>query len=280
MSVIINGVSCEERAVNFSEEFELLHGPTARKGFFVPNWGDRYKVVVGLLGLSSTTKIGGRITLQTPSQWPEIPTMYAHRISIQPHGSPTSGGRQIQYPSCTVWADYGVMPWSFNPFDNQFNQLDPTRPLVFAEQRMSSSIEWIDVPGSALYWKTTPAALQQPGKYRVALVNMEITLKFLPYLPTYEVLASAGCCNDAPYLGVDTGKLAFNGVTTAQGAVSDGTFTQEGTYSFTARTQRWDYSYDWVNKLWDQVQISIGGSYVPLVPSFDFTQIIPSDYVY
>lgn len=276
MALVINGITCEEIVHNYGEEVDLLRGPSANKEYLC-NWSDRFTVARGLLGLAATTRIGGSITLYTPLQHPELSTTYAHRIQIRGAGCPLQGSRQLAFPKAIVTCIYETMPWSFQPFDAPYNQIDPTHPFIYAEQRLKSGYELIAVPGSNLKFSTGGKPLQSEMTLHVALVEMEITIKQLPYMPTNVVLAMAGTLNNAQYLGVNTGCLKFNGVTTQTGAVSDGTFIQEATYGFTARGIRWDSFYN--PDIWDfDIVTRTNGD--PIYLMKDFTQIIPFYYQY
>lgn len=275
MAITINGVLCQEIVNGYSEHVDLLRGPIARKGFLC-NWGDRFKVAVGLLGLSSTVSIGGVITLQAPAKHPELTTTYARSIEIEGKGSPVQGAKQLAFPYAIVWCNYSTMPWSFSALDNPFNQIDPLHPYTFAEQRLSSSVEWIQVPGQGCRWGTTNKPLQQDGAFPIWLVEMEISLKNLPYMPSAEAITYTGLINSTLYLGVNPGSLVYGGVTTQQQAVSDGTFVQEAAYKFTARQYRWDYQFDPAQKKFDQVKIN--GQ--PMIAAVDLSLVIPSYYGY
>lgn len=273
MAITINGITCEEIVAGFSEQVDITQGPSARKGFLC-DWADRYAVAQGLLGLASATSIGGSITLLAPAQYPEIPTTFCRTVEIQPVGSPTQGPIQLQYPKCIVWANYTTMPWTFQAF----TQLNAANPFTFAEQSISSSVEWITIPGIATRWAGTTRSTGQDYGIRVALVDLQITIHFMPYLPTAQAYLYTGLINNAVYLGAATGQLLYNGCQSRQGAVSDGTFTQDVTYSFTWRSVRWDYAYDAVTGTWKQVTGTDGST--PFISSVDFSQIIPTYYHY
>ncbi len=49
--IVINGVNCQEIVADFSEEYDILKGPSAKKGF-ICLWADRFTVANGLLGLT------------------------------------------------------------------------------------------------------------------------------------------------------------------------------------------------------------------------------------
>lgn len=276
MTVMINGVRCEELVNNYAEDVDLLHGPSARKGYLC-DWNLRFQLARGLLGLAATTKIGGFITLQTPHPHPEMSTTYAHRIEIEGKGSPFQLGNNIAFPFAAVYCIYETLPWNFQPFDAPFQQIDPTHPFVYAEQRLKSGVEIYTIPGNGCKFATSGLACQSDATIRLALIEMEITIKQLPYMPTDVVLGQAGTLNNAKYLGVNTGCLIFNGVSTQTGAVSDGTYIQEASYSFTARSVRWDYAYD--PSIWDYDQV-LRGNGSSIFTLTDFSKIIPFYYQY
>jgi hypothetical protein len=276
MSVTINTVLCEEHVHNFGESFDLKTGPAPRKGF-ICDWADRYKVVIGLLGLQTAAGIGGAITLFTPARYPEIANAYCHSVDIQPVGSPTGGGAQIQWPKCIVWANYACIPW----FNSSFNQIDPATPIRFAEQRLTSSCEWVTVPGRACKFSNNDLLVGQDYGFRIGLMDIEISLLRLPYIPMQTATSATGKINSVKYLQGGIGQMLFNGATTVRGADVDGTVTQQCTYSFTWRSQRWDYAFNPKTGTWLQVQDVINSQ--PLIASTDFgdpkTPIIPTDYL-
>lgn len=276
MAFNINGIVCQEIVQGYTEEADVLEGLSSRKGYLCA-WVDRFTVAKGLLGLSSTTKAEGAITIYAPSPHPELHPCYCRRVSFEPKGSPTKGSYQMTFPQCIVWAEYGSMPWNFQQLDNPYQQIDPASPYVYAEQRMSSSYEMLQLPGSGCVWATGGLSLQQPATLRICYVEIEISIKQLPYMPMKSVYAQAGTCNSGTFLQVTAGKLMFNGVDTQQVFSSDGTPAQEGTFRFTARSlYRWDQQYDEVNHRFDTVYFA--GGTTPLVATSDFSTIIPGVY--
>lgn len=277
MAIIINGVVCEERVHQYSESVDLLQGPSARKGFLC-NWADRFKVAVGLLGLSHTTSIGGSITLQTPMQHPEMSTTYAHSIEIEPYGRPLQGSPQLTFDGACVWCNYRTMPWSFSAFDNPYNQIDPAHPYTWAEQRLSSSVEWIQAPGSGCTWLSSGKPVGDYVAFPIWNVDMEITIKNMPYMPTVQALTYSGAINSTIYLGVSVRCLMYNGCSTQQQAMSDGSFIQETSYKFAARQYAWDQMFNPTKLIpgFDTVLVNSG----PLLPLVDLSVIIPTAYEY
>lgn len=275
MAITINGVVCQELVEAFGESFDLTQGPSARKGFLCP-WANRYAVATGLLGLSNTTHVGGLITLQTPLQYPERTTMYAHQIEIRGVGTPTQGTAQLQWTNAVVSVTYQCLPWSFAGID--YMQLDPTHPYIYAEQNMSFSSEFITVPGKGVKFVTSGKPLDQDWGFMSPKLDMQITLKYVPYLPVVAILAALQApINSATYLGVAAGYLLFNGAENHQTRMSDGTFTQDVTYSFSYRPiAPWDYTYDGANNIWDKV-VGLGGA--AIIARSDLSTIIPADYV-
>ncbi len=278
MAIIINGILCQELVEAFGESFDILGGPTARKGFLC-DWADRYTVATGMLGLSSTTHIGGSITLLTPLQYPERTTMFARHIEIRGVGPPTQGVVQLQWPKAVLSVEYACLPWSFPGIDYPgFNQIDPTHPYIWAEQNFSFGSEFITVPGKAVKFAISGKPLQQDWGFSSPKLDMQITLKNVPYMPSTAVLAAmAAPVNSALYLGVAAGFLLFNGAETHVTRSSDGTYTQEVTYSFSYRPiAPWDYTFDGTTGIWDQVVAAVGGA--PVITRSDLSTIIPAFY--
>ncbi len=281
MATYIGGILCEEIVAGFEEHFHLIDGPSAKKGFLCP-WADRFAVANGVLGLNTAVTVGSFITVQVPLRYPQIQYVYAYQISIQPVGAPSQGTYQIQWPYAIVWVDYKATPWSFSGIDDQNNQIDPTKPYIYATQKLNSSSEWITVPGRFAEFKTSGVSTGVDYGFRIANVDMEITLHRLPYLPTSQALNYAGMINDSVFLGVNVGKLLFNGMETTRTKNTDGTSTTEATFKFTARAQRWDYGFDGQanggNGGWDQIVWPDHST--PFIQSTDLSVVMPSAYAY
>ncbi len=271
--IVIGGVNCQEIVAEFSEEYDILKGPSAKKGY-ICLWGDRFTVANGLLGLTNTTSIGGLINLFTPMAYPQISTMYATHIEIEPKGPPIASTPQLAYEACIVWAYYNCMPWSFGADDDQFNQFLKS---VYAEQELNSSCEWVTVPGRATKFLGTTVSTGADYGFRIAIVDMTLTIHRMPYLPTPQVLASAGMINDAEYLGVAPGCLLFNGSKTKRTRLGSGASTTDTTYLFAARQYPWDTALNPKSGNFEKVVTAIGGN--PLVQRTDLSQIIPSTFV-
>ena len=285
ISTPIGSVLAQEVVEGYEESVDLQFGPKARKGFLVP-WTKRFWVAIGFLGLSKTTSIGGIITLNTPLPHPELTTTYAHSIEIQGVGTPFQGPKGLAYDQCIVWVNYQMLPWSFSPF----GQINPNQPIVFAEQKISSSVESMTLPGYGLYWATSAKPAQmQSFQYRMAILDIEISLKNFPYMPSPAALTQAGTINYQKYFGVLPGSLMFMGITTQQGADASGNLIQsEVNYKFVARSLVWNGYYNVATQLFDT--LATGTPYVPpvlgppfvpgnsVIPYSDFTTIFPAPY--
>lgn len=269
MAITINGVVCQEiaRKDGLRETVGLQTGPEARKGFLC-NWADRYKVINGLLGLTQAATIGGPISVYFPARYPEINTIYCHSVDVEPVGSPTQGGAQLAWPQCIVWANYSRLPF----FNNYLNAFDPK--LTYCTQRLSSSCEWLTIPKQGTKFVTSGLPTEQDLGVRLALVELEVSFKQVPYLPAAQTYTSAGLINNATFLGVATGHLLYNGCQSDTATNYDGSYTQELNYSFTARSQRWDYAFDYKNNRWDQVVWPDGST--PFITTADFSTILPT----
>lgn len=294
MSVIINGITCEEiaRKDGLREHADVISGFSARKGYFVPNWADRYKVINGLLGLSNAIKVGTQITLYTPAPYPEVSGVFAHNVEVEPVGSPSQGARQVQWPSCIIWVEYSRLPF----FANSLNQLDPTNPQVFATQRISISTEYITIPATNLQFKTSGNVLTSENStdphyaFPMSIMEYELTYHQIPWLPNFQTFTTtlgptslvigdtstpmAGSINNATFLQVPAGRLMFKGVSTDQSATYDGTYTQTISFSFAIRQVPWDFAWDSTAKKWDQVVLQ--GTSQGIIPRLDFSTLLPS----
>lgn len=261
MAATINGIVCQEIVDQFSESFDFEAGIQCRKGYLC-DWADRYAVVTGLIGISSSPVVNGAITLHASSPWPQLAQAYCRNVTVQPVGQPTQGALQEQWPQCIVWATYGTLPW----FQNSGPQLDPSNPL-YAEQTLDVSVEYVTIPGRALKFSGGQAVGMDYG-VRVALVDMSITFHWLPYVPTTAITA-AGKINSTTFLGVAPGHLLFNGVRTTYSQQVDGSSSQDATYSFTFRPiARWDYGLCAETGTWLQIVTQTGST--PVIDSYDF----------
>lgn len=282
MATTIAGILCQEVVGNFAERFHLIDGPTADKAFLCA-WADRYTVAKGILGLNTAVHIGSFITIKTPIQYPEIPYMYAYQIAIKGVGPPTQGAAQIQFPYALIMVNYKCSPWSFQGIDDPGgqNQIDPSHPYIYAEQEIASSAEMLTVPGKYAAFATSPHNESLiPYGFRIALVDLIITLHKLPYLPAPQALNYAGLINNTSFLGVDPYKLMFNGMTTHQTHASDGTVNTDATFKFQARSIRWDYGYDGKAGIFDQVVRNDTFFTTPFIGSTDLSVVIPGTYAY
>lgn len=260
MAITVSGISCDEIVRNYGEGADLRAGVTSRKGLLC-NWTDRFTVASGLLGLSSTTSVGGAITLTAPTRHPELRNCFCLSIEFEGVGKPAQGTTQMNYPKCIVWANYGSINFTWGASD-PYNNIDPNTPFVYAEQEIDVGVEVISVPGRALKFSGDGSKLGVDFGLRIGIADIKITLHRVPYLPSANVLSRVGSINNATYLGVGAGKLLFNGVKSQTVVLSDGTRTQDLMYSFTARTQPWDYSYNAGLGTWDKVVTLTGSDFI------------------
>ena len=284
MAVTINGVFCEEEVNGNSENFDILTGPQATKVYNCP-WNSRWLVVTGLLGLNSSVSIGGVINIKLPLRYPDFQqtavSLYAANVAVEGIGSPFQNTFSVGYTVARIIVNFRSFPWSFQGLNqNDFNnQIDPAHPYVYAEQRLSFTPEAITIPGTKVFWKSSGKALGG-GKnwgFLSPVINMSISLKYIPYIPTAEILtATAAPVNTVTYLGVAPGQLQFMGCETNEQRMSDGSRVQSGDYSFRARTiAPWDYDFNGDLPGWDQVVDSASN---PILKRSDISNVIPSYY--
>ncbi len=284
MAVTINGVFCNEEVNENSEQFDIIQGPQATK-VYLCDWNQRWLVITGLLGLNTTTSIGGVITLQLPMRYPDFQqtavSMYAATLAVQGIGSPYQNTYSVGYTAARITVNFRSFPWSFQGLSqNDFNnQIDPSHPYIYAEQNLSFTAETITVAGSQVKFQSSGEKLGSgsPWGFQSPIVNMQISIKYVPYIPAAEIIqATAAPINSTTYLGVSPGKLMFRGADTHQARMSDGSLTQSIDYTFSYRPLApWDYTYDGKNSIWDKV-VALDGSDV--IQRSDLTGIIPSYY--
>jgi hypothetical protein len=280
MAVTINGVLCNEEVNGNSEDYDVVSGPQATK-VYLCDWGQRWAVVVGILGFNNSVSIGGAITLQVPMRYPDFAgtaaSLYASTVSVEGLGTPTQGTYSVAYGVARITVNFRSFPWSFQGLSaNDFNnQIDPTHPYIYAEQNMSFTSEFVTVPGTQVKWLGSGVKLgNRNWGFTSPIVNFTIALKDVPYIPAAQIIiATASPINSATYLGVSAGKLLFNGAETHQSRMSNGNLAQEVAYSFSYRPiAPWDYDYDGATNVWDKV-VDLAGN--PIRQRSDLSSLIP-----
>lgn len=284
MAVTINGITCQELVDGYTENYDVTGGPGARKGYLC-NWSDRFTVIHGILGLSTTISVGGLITLKTPLPYPELAaestnllaSMYARSVEVYGVGPPLQGGNNITFTSAKVYVTFGAFPWSFSGID--YFQLDPTRPYIWAEQNLEFGAEYITLPNRTLKYATSGKFVGSPFSFPSPLVDMSIRLINIPYLPQAQALAaSLAPLNSVRFLNCAPGTLLFKGMQTHKSWSTDGTRTVECTIGFSFRPiAPWDQQVDPSTGIWDQVVTFVGGNTV--LARSDLSTIIPGAYV-
>lgn len=301
MAVTIAGILCQEEVHDYSEEYDIQGGPSAHKVYLCP-WANRFTVIHGILGLTSVPSLGGLITLNVPMAFPELAaestnllaSMYARNVVCTGVGSPVQGASNISFTTARIVVTFGNYPWSFSGID--FFQLDPTRPLIWVEQHMEFSGEFITVPGLGVYYATSGKQLGAPNGqanwgFFNPIVDMTLTLKNVPYLPAQQVLtASQQPLNSVTYLGCAPGFLMFKGLQDDRTHAPDGTPTGSMTLGFSFRPiAQWDCVWSGIKSgtgaykptgttpaFWDQVLSAPSGN--PVQGHSDLSRIIPAAY--
>ena len=276
MAIVVNGITCQEIVRNYEESADWDRGPAAVKGFLCP-WANRFQVANGLLGLATAASIGGGITLNLPAQHPEIPTIFVRQIAFEPKGPPTQGPRQLQFTNCIVWATYGCIPWSFSGIN--YGNIDPATPLIYAKQNLNIATETKTVPGQRAFFKTADKATGVDYAFPVTIVEMEVTLMHLPYLPAQQIITiSQNPLNSMPFLGCAEGTVYFVGAGSEQSFDTAGTADQNFRMVFKYRPiAPWDQ--DWSGATWDTVlnkKLSDGG--VPFLGRSDLNMLLPTAF--
>ncbi len=278
MSLTIGGILCEEVVADFGEAYDLIDGPTATKAV-ICNWSDRFTVAQGFLGLNTTVLLGGFITIKVPMRYPEIPYMYAYQIAIKGIGPPYGSSPQMAFPYAMIMVNYKCTPWSFSGIDDQFNQIDPTTPLLYAEQSIKSSAEWQEIPNKNSKFEASGNVNLNRYNYKHSIVDMVITFHQIPYLPSNQALTYPGFLNDRLFLGVQPGCLRFDGMDSRRTHSTDGKSTSDVTLTFQARYIRWDYEWDSTPgaQTFARVVKPNGDPFQPLV---DLSVVLPAAFRY
>lgn len=284
MAITIGGVLCQEEVNGNSENFDILSGPQATKVFHC-SWNSRWQVIVGLLGFNSSVSIGGAITLDLPMRYPDFQatavSLYAANVAVEGIGSPYQNTFSVGYTVARITVNYRSFPWSFQGLSqNDFNnQIDPAHPYIYAEQTMSFTNEFITIPGTSVYWKSSGKKLgNRNWGFRNPITNFSIALKYVPYIPAGEIIAAEanGPINSTTYLGVGPGQLQFNGAESHSTRISDGSQVNNVDYSFSVRhIAPWDYDFNGDLPGWDQVADSTGTA---ILKRSDISGVIPSYY--
>ena len=274
MATTINGIVCQELREGFDEGIHQ-DGPVATKKFLC-DWGDRYAVANGLLGLvTHTGGVGGTTTLTTPARYPESSNMFAREISIEGKGKATQGPLQIQFAQAVITVNYNVPQFNYLP--NPDISLDPTAPYVYATQEIDFGREFVTIEKSAVTLANGHKLKDLPYAFPIAQAVMTIQLHQVPYLPAAQILtAMQRPLNDATFLGVAPGYLMFNGCKSHTEASTDATYTQSLTYVFAYRPiLRWDEVFD-PNGVDGPQQARYNGAAILL--RSDLSSLIPSAY--
>ncbi len=284
MAVTINGVLCNEEVNGNSEQFDIVQGPQASK-VYLCDWNQRWSVVVGVLGFNSAVNIGGGVSLRLPMRYPDFQqtavSLYAATVSVEGVGSPYQNTYSVGYTAARIVVNFRSFPWSFQALSqNDYNnQIDPAHPYVYAEQSLSFTAESIKVAGTQVKFQTSGTKLgsDNPWTFISPIVNMAISLKYVPFIPAAEIVtATAAPINSATFLGVSAGKLILRGAETHQARMSDGSLTQSIDYVFSYRPiAPWDYTYDGVNSRWDKV-VALSGA--DIIPRSDLSGVIPAGF--
>ena len=273
MAIVVNGITCQEIVRQYREGADWDRGPMATKGFLC-NWGDRFTVANGLLGLSTTTSIGGLITLNLPAAHPQIPAIFVRSIDIEPKGKPTQGSPQLQFEAAIIWANYGCIPWSFQGIN--YGNIDPATPLIYAKQNLNLVTETKTVPGQRAWFQSANKATGMDYGFPVPIVELEITFMHVPYLPSQQVITVAqNPLNSVTFLGCQPGTVFFIGMSSEVSFDTSGTFDQNLRFTFKYRPiAPWDQ--DWNGSAWDTVLNKSGGT--AFLGRSDLNALLPGAY--
>jgi hypothetical protein len=214
MSIVINGVTCEVISTGYSEKADQS-GPSATRGYLC-DWDQRFLVANSLLGIVKYTGSGatGQVTFANPGRLDELPGLLTMGVRIEGKGQPFQNAAGLGYPYAIVWTDYGILPYVAGG-GSDGAQIDPNTSFTYATQELDSSNQYVEIPKNTLYYadSNTPSTLNR--SVIVTVIEMKITFHRLPYIPM-PALVHADKINDATFLGIETGKVKFDGITVSR----------------------------------------------------------------
>lgn len=269
----INGVNVLELREGFQESIQE-GGPRATK-LFLCDWGYRYQLANGLLGLSSAS--GTSISFTPPNVYPESQNLVATSILIRGIGGLYEGPKQIAFDKAVVTAQYGVMPFGTLPGSDpgNLNSFDPSTPLIYCTQELDFGFMAVPLPKRTVFANSKLVDGMTVVR-NLAVVTMRITLFRMPYLISASVRQKAGKINSSSFLGCATGTLRYDGTRTHREPQPDGSLAQRTEIAFAYRPEQpWDYVPDPAGTdTWYQAKVNS----VSIIPSVSFTDIIPTAY--
>lgn len=248
-------------------------GPYFNVEYLFDNWADSDNVMYSLLG--KTTYIAGSVVKGGPHQHPLNPNLYCRAAEVvEGYGQPilNTNGLPNYTGGFKVRATYrmGTLDGQINPSDdpNNFNQIDPTTPLLWCTQEIDHETEVITVPNHSYKWSTGLIA-NIPIKVEIGLTIMKLTFHQLPYMPMGVARNLRGRINSKTFLGASKGTVRFRGATTIRDFSSDGTVVQKVAMTFVERDYDWNYYLRPDSFTWDTINDGAGNHpfmYADLTP--------------
>jgi hypothetical protein len=209
MSIVINGVTCQVMSTGYSEKADQS-GQSATRGYLC-DWDQRFLVANSLLGIVQYS--GGAVTFANPGRLDELPGLLTMGVRIEGKGQPFQNAAGLGYPYAIVWADYGILPYVAGG-GAEGAQIDPNTSFTYATQELDSSNQYVEIPRQALSYPNGQVTTLHHSIV-VTVVEMKITFHRMPYIPM-PALVHADKINDATFLGIERGKVKFDGITVSR----------------------------------------------------------------
>ena len=218
-------------------------GPYYEVLYYITNWSDSDLVINALKGITSS--VSGKITRGLPHQHPLSPNLYCQTARAEGLGGPVlnANGLPNYDGGCKIRATYrasvleGVLQFGDDP--NNFQQIDPTTPLLWCTQELDFSGETVVVPNTSFTWASDGKLASVPLKVKVGITQMRLTFHRVPAMPMATMRAFRGKVNNATFLGADPYKVLFEGGSTVRDVQADGTVLQRVTLVLSERDQPW-----------------------------------------
>jgi len=214
-------------------------------------WADAFDFYNDVMGLRTSSTIGGAIVSSAPWGWPADPRLYAIDCSIEPlsiSGSPSAGPKQGLYAGeffefARADVVFGVGQAGDSGTDGdpiKPMQFDPENPITWCYQDTDHRSESIQTPDGTFLWEDD----NKPLPFRVQRKNsvIEMVLKFprVPYLPFDLIDSHNDCVNAYPVLKCPVGTLLFLGAQTQSEITAMGGRSKGVTMRFAKRKRPWN----------------------------------------
>lgn len=219
-----------------------------------------------------------------PYPLPGMPGMYPKAATYVPYAGLEWGQVDpILYSYAIVTIEY--RSYQFDPngatlnLNQQYQNIDPSTPLIWCRQSFKKSGEFIQVPTRNLKFASDSAEVASPISIKIQNAVIQLEFQNLPYMPTYQLQLATNLINSSTFLSFPRGTVRFDGIETTETSMSDGTRAQQATVMFEWRQYDWNMFLRDDKLVWDYVQDGSGNypyTYGDLTPLL-FQELYPTN---